>query len=199
MNLYRICENLHQAAASSLTSPIDGGFGRSVPAGPTPQQQQQVEQLGQLLQNFHMAFMCIGSFEDAADSSPLLLARLHADALPLAAIAGELVLAAQPQDSPQAQQELAQAAATRSCAYLRCANLSCEGGCAAGQGAGSKRCSACRSVYYCGPACSHADWRQGGHNSVCKPLAALRQQARAGAACGSAFCLIHFHLCSLHC
>jgi hypothetical protein len=33
--------------------------------------------------------------------------------------------------------ELAQAAATRSCAYLRCANLGGQGGPAAGQGAGS--------------------------------------------------------------
>ncbi len=45
---------------------------------------------------------------------------------------------------PEAQQaaalELAQAAAARSCVYLRCANLGGEGGPAAGQGAGSQRC-----------------------------------------------------------
>ena len=35
---------------------------------------------------------------------------------------------------------LAQAAAGRSCAYLRCANLGCEGGPVAGQGCGSMRC-----------------------------------------------------------
>ena len=35
---------------------------------------------------------------------------------------------------------LAQAAAGRSCAYLRCANLGGEGGPATGQGAGSMRC-----------------------------------------------------------
>lgn len=35
---------------------------------------------------------------------------------------------------------LAQAAAGRSCAYLRCANLGGEGGPAAGEGAGSMRC-----------------------------------------------------------
>ncbi len=35
---------------------------------------------------------------------------------------------------------VAQAAAGRSCAYLRCANLGGEGGPAAGQGAGSMRC-----------------------------------------------------------
>ncbi len=38
------------------------------------------------------------------------------------------------------QLALAQAAAGRSCAYLRCANLGGEGGPAAGQGAGSMRC-----------------------------------------------------------
>ena len=38
------------------------------------------------------------------------------------------------------QLAVAQAAASRSCAYLRCANLGGEGGPAAGQGAGSMRC-----------------------------------------------------------
>ncbi len=38
------------------------------------------------------------------------------------------------------QLELAKAAAARSCAYLGCANLGGEGGPAAGEGAGSKRC-----------------------------------------------------------
>ncbi len=45
---------------------------------------------------------------------------------------------------PEAQQaaalELAQAAARRSCAYLRCGNLGGEGGPAAGEGVGSQRC-----------------------------------------------------------
>ena len=40
----------------------------------------------------------------------------------------------------QPQLTLAQAAATRSCAYLRCANLRGEGGPAAGEGVGSKKC-----------------------------------------------------------
>ena len=38
------------------------------------------------------------------------------------------------------QLAVAQASAGRSCAYLRCANLGGEGGPAAGQGVGSKRC-----------------------------------------------------------
>jgi hypothetical protein len=80
------------------------------------------------------------------------------------------------------QVELAQAAAARSCAYLRCANLGLEGGPAAGQ-AGSLKCSACRAVQYCGTACSHADWRAG-HRRVCTALAAARQAAKESAAAG---------------
>ena len=33
--------------------------------------------------------------------------------------------------------------------------------------------SACRAVWYCGTACSHADWRAG-HRRVCKALGAAR-------------------------
>ena len=49
-----------------------------------------------------------------------------------------------PEERQAAALELAQAAATRSCAYLRCANLGGEGGPAAGQGAGSMRCRCAR-------------------------------------------------------
>ena len=45
-----------------------------------------------------------------------------------------------PEAQPEQQLELAQAAAARSCAYLRCGNLGGEGGPAAGQGVGSMRC-----------------------------------------------------------
>ena len=45
-----------------------------------------------------------------------------------------------PEQEAADQLELAQAAATRSCAYLRCANLGGGGGPAAGQGEGSQRC-----------------------------------------------------------
>ncbi len=38
--------------------------------------------------------------------------------------------------------------------------------------------SACRAVWYCGTACSHADWREGGHHRMCKALAAARQAAK---------------------
>jgi hypothetical protein len=77
--------------------------------------------------------------------------------------------------------ELAQVAASRSCAYLRCANLAGEGGSAARQGAGSQRCSKCRVAWYCGTACSHTDWRAG-HRRVCRALGAawLAEQESAG-------------------
>ncbi|KAL4855283.1 putative MscS family protein [Chlorella vulgaris] len=86
-----------------------------------------------------------------------------------------LVLWTGPEQRKQAALELAQASAARSCAYLSCSNVCGEGGPAAGQGVGSKRCSQCHTAYYCGTACSHADWRQGRHGRVCKALAGARQ------------------------
>ena len=138
-----------------------------------------------------------------------------------------------PAAEAERQLQLAQAAAGRSCAYLRCANLGGEGGPAAGQGAGSKRCrcvivhrtmqlncliapararacnatsnnvmfsplppaplcvafsvhSACRAVWYCGTACLHANWRQGGHGRVCQELGAARRAAKEAAAAAAA-------------
>ena len=79
-----------------------------------------------------------------------------------------------PEQQAAARLELAQAAATRSCAYLGCANLGGSGGPAEGEGEGSKKCTVCR-VSYCGEACSHADWRAGGRRKVCQALAAERQ------------------------
>ncbi|PRW60239.1 Zinc finger domain-containing MYND finger domain [Chlorella sorokiniana] len=98
---------------------------------------------------------------------------------PAAQLGGLLVqMSRSPALEKEQQLDLARAAATRSCAYLRCANVAGQGGAAAGQGVGSMRCSACRAVWYCGTACSHADWRAG-HKCVCKALAAERQAAKA--------------------
>ena len=47
-------------------------------------------------------------------------------------------------------------------------------------------CSACRAVWYCGTACSHADWREGGHRRVCKALGAARRAAKEAAAAAGA-------------
>ena len=53
-----------------------------------------------------------------------------------------------PEQQAARQLELAQAAATRSCAYLRCANVGCEGGPFAGQGADSKRCRCAAAMVF---------------------------------------------------
>ena len=45
--------------------------------------------------------------------------------------------------------------------------------------------SACRAVWYCGTACSRADWRAG-NKHVCKVLAAERQAAKAARAATAA-------------
>ncbi|KAL4447721.1 hypothetical protein ABPG75_004940 [Micractinium tetrahymenae] len=112
------------------------------------------------------------------------LGRLQHDSLPYAlAVADQLQKCWEEQQAGRqaaAQLELAQAAATRSCAYLRCANLGAEGGPGAGQQPGSKRCGGCRAVWYCGTACQHADWREGGHRRMCAALAAARQQEQLG-------------------
>ena len=70
------------------------------------------------------------------------LPRLRSELLPPAhQLAGAVQALWQRPEAQQEQQlEAAQAAATRSCAYLRCANLGGEGGPAGGEGVGSKRC-----------------------------------------------------------
>jgi hypothetical protein len=96
------------------------------------------------------------------------------EALPLAAALAACLEAACVTSGQAAEHALqhVQAAATRSCAYLACANLAHEGGPAAGKLSGNLRCRGCKVVWYCGPDCSHADWRAGGHRRVCKALAA---------------------------
>jgi len=83
-----------------------------------------------------------------------------------------------PEQQAEAVQWLAQMVPTRSCAYLRCANLGVGGGPGPGEGEGSKRCSRCRAVWYCGTDCSHADWRgPAGHRRVCRALDEARRPA----------------------
>ena len=148
---------------------------------------------------------------------------------------------AEPAQQAQHRLALAQVAAARSCAYLRCPNVEQAGGPAAGEGLSSKLCrcvwivqharklalsssrsatspaepshtrhcqpcypmcplafpptrSACRAVWYCSTACSHADWRQGGHRRVCRALGEVRRQAKerqAAAASAAAAAVQH--------
>lgn len=83
--------------------------------------------------------------------------------------------------------QLARAAAARSCANLRCADVTLAGGPDAGSGRGCKRCSGCRAVWYCSAACSRADWRTagGGHKWTCAALAEERAGQKQLAAAGS--------------
>jgi len=71
---------------------------------------------------------------------PQALRQLASEVLPQAAQPAALAVQHLTPAPEAAQLELAQAAATRSCAYLCCANLGGEGGPAAGQGVGSMRC-----------------------------------------------------------
>lgn len=72
---------------------------------------------------------------------------MQASAQPLAAALRQWW--ALPDQVAAARLEAAHAAAARSCAHLRCPSLGLEGGAAAGQGVGCKRCSGCRVAYYC--------------------------------------------------
>ncbi|PRW56574.1 Zinc finger MYND domain-containing 19 Q7TSV3 [Chlorella sorokiniana] len=81
--------------------------------------------------------------------------------------------------------ELARAAVPRSCAYLRCSNVQAEGAALMCKGDKGLRCSACHVVWYCGTACSHADWREGSHHRVCKPLGEERRRRKAAQALAS--------------
>jgi hypothetical protein len=131
---------------------------------------------------------CMSRWEQAPPSDPLdleVIGSLGREVLPAAVAAGTLLQQywAQPEQVTAARLEAARAAATRSCAYLGCSSLGGEGGPDAGKRAGSLRCSACRAVWYCGTACSHADWRQGGHRKVCAALAAERRSGRRHGGC----------------
>ncbi|KAI3433914.1 hypothetical protein D9Q98_003716 [Chlorella vulgaris] len=127
----------------------------------------------------------LASFAPVQQAMERLLARVEALGVSGSADPAVLELSGMQEQSQRMQREpqpgdaleLAQAAAIRSCAYLRCANLAGEGGPAARQGAGSQRCSKCRVAWYCGTACSHADWRAG-HRRVCRALRGARVAAR---------------------
>jgi hypothetical protein len=117
--------------------------------------------------------------EAAGNAVQVLAGRLRHQLQPAAVLAAVLQEHFnQPQWQAAVQLDLARIAAARSCAYLRCSNLAAGGGGpGSGEGDGSRRCSACRAVWYCSKICSHADWRAG-HRKVCKALAAERQAAK---------------------
>ena len=82
----------------------------------------------------------------------------------------------QPEQAAAWQLEAAQAAAARSCAHLRCANLGGQGGPVAGQGEGGARCrwAVCLSGLCLLPhADAHACWQTCNCCTPCRPLALL--------------------------
>ena len=85
---------------------------------------------------------CLGELANSAAPSAATAADLQQRALPPAARLAAALLDwwRRPEQQQQDALALAQAAAGRSCAYLRCANLGGEGGPEAGQGVGSMRC-----------------------------------------------------------
>ena len=133
-----------------------------------------VEQMQAATSAVQAADATVAAAASRAEGGPARL-RLRLVVQPAAALARLLQQYWQlPEQQAAGRLEVAQAGATRSCAYLACANLGGGGGPATGEGVGSKKCSVCR-VSYCGEACSHADWRGGGHRKVCQALAAARR------------------------
>jgi len=143
------------AGSSSSTGPRHSGGGRGREGNACSEASEGDEQLPALCQELAAALKqrqgelaACQSFEALGQ----LCASLAAQELnPSSGIAGQAaaLLQAHFQSShkqrAEAALDLAQAAATRSCAYLRCANLAAGGG--PGPGEGSKRCSQCRAVW----------------------------------------------------
>ena len=117
----------------------------AVSAAATPQQQPLLQHLQQAA-GVSAGLPCGGEASSANPLGQRVLAQLPdlSSRLPAAGELADLLQqwqpAAQPERHANVRLELAQAAATRTCAYLRCANLGGEGGPAAGQGVGSMRC-----------------------------------------------------------
>ncbi|KAL4421310.1 hypothetical protein ABPG75_010601 [Micractinium tetrahymenae] len=140
------------------------------------------------LERHFAAFTAAGWAGDRVPTPAQRIAQLQQALVPARQLADVLLSwYRQPAQLAATRLELARAAAARSCAHLRCPNLVLEGGPAAGQGTGCKRCGRCRAVYYCGIGCSHANWRS--HRKVCAALAAERrlvgQQAAAAGSSAS--------------
>ena len=85
---------------------------------------------------------CLTQLGRSAAAPVAAVTQLRQRALPPAARLAAALLDwwRRPEQQQQDALALAQAAAGRSCAYLRCANLGGEGGPTAGQGVGSMRC-----------------------------------------------------------
>ena len=114
------------------------GLAAAAEAMPAPQLQPQQQPLAAL----RSALAQLPSKAGPAASQQQAVRSLRSDALPPATRVAAALLDwwRRPEQQQEDALALAQAAAARSCAYLRCPNVGGEGGPAAGQGAGSQRC-----------------------------------------------------------
>lgn len=175
-----ICEQLHAL--------LHGGGGGSsqhasssapAAAAPPPQEQQQLAGMRRRLSATSEAFATAWAAAGAARLNPHEFARRMLQ--PTAELGAAMQLWWQlPRQQAEAALALAQAAATRECAFLRCANLA---GDEAREAAGKTRnqvCSGCRVCRFCA-GCAAPAWKAG-HRRVCKALAALAAAQREAAA-----------------
>lgn len=146
--------------ADASSSGSGSGGDASGSGGHLPDQQQRAELAAQLLNGVERVKEGLEQQADAisqletvgrvtvaqAQSTAQGLRRLVAPAADLAFLLHRFQ--ALPEQRAGAQLNLAKAAAARSCAYLRCSQVECGGGPAAGEGSSSKKCSACRVAYY---------------------------------------------------
>ncbi|KAL4855305.1 hypothetical protein ACK3TF_004058 [Chlorella vulgaris] len=169
----------YQALVQAADDVLSAASGGSTAIG-TEELQAAQQTLKAVLDSLNADLGVSGGGQPSTSAAAAAVKVLREEAQPAAGqlAAALLVLWTQPDQRKQAALELAQASAARSCAYLSCSNVCGGDGPAAGQGVGSKRCSQCHTSYYCGTACAHADWRQGGHGRVCKALAGTWQAAQ---------------------
>lgn len=127
-------------AAEELASSSDGSTAEHTTAGAGSNAATANGELGAAVAALQRSYDALDSGE-SVESLPALAA-MFVPAVTAAARVAALLLSAwaTPEQQAAQQLEMAQAAATRSCAYLRCANLGGEGGPFARQGADSKRC-----------------------------------------------------------
>ena len=110
--------------------------------------QEQEPVIGDIAQHYSALTTALNSLAEAGLPSHLFVQgsavsnRVLHRVVPAARQLGAALLEwwALPKQAGPLRLEAAQAAAARSCAYLRCANLAADGGPAAGQGVGSMRC-----------------------------------------------------------
>ncbi|EFN59810.1 hypothetical protein CHLNCDRAFT_133543 [Chlorella variabilis] len=164
-----------EQAGLDVAAALDGS-----PAGgrsDADQQQQQQQQRDALQKELQAALtrMQAAWAEAQRGGQPLPLAGraelYQREAMPAAIELGALLQQywSLPEQVAAAELKLAEIAACRPCAHLRCPRLDTTSG-----DSRNKLCAGCRAVRFCSPACSKAAWKAG-HKRVCGALAAKQQ------------------------